>query len=151
MTPVPSQTPISHESGARSAGRSVGSSSTIGSALAAEEVAQHDRRDEDDREARQTQQADEEEFERHEIHGSHPTARERDCQAEAVARAASPNPTEITPMSSSAPITLPATRKMNPSVRPYQSCTANERSTAPPKATSIHGMRHSSPTRMPIA
>src|SRR3546814_17732369 len=68
MTPVPSHTPTSHDSGARSAGRSVGSSNTTPpSALAAIQVLHDHARHEHDGQRRQAQQPDEEEFEREEI------------------------------------------------------------------------------------
>src|SRR5690606_12936131 len=63
MTPEPSQTPISQESGTSSAGRSTSSSNTA-SALAAEQVDEHHDRHGADRERREAEQTDEEELER---------------------------------------------------------------------------------------
>src|SRR6478736_7268180 len=93
MTPLPSQTPISHESGTSSAGRSTSSSNTS-SALAAEEVVEHDDRDAADRERRKTEQADEEELERqhHGLHSSRWRAIKPERAAPPRAPTAEPSP-----------------------------------------------------------
>ncbi|GAA2441185.1 hypothetical protein GCM10009857_00570 [Agromyces soli] len=66
MTPEPSQTPRSQDSGTSSAGRPTGSSIIAMPrrlALALEELVDDDARDPGDRDGREAEQTDEEEFE----------------------------------------------------------------------------------------
>src|SRR5690606_26508865 len=99
----------------------------VGSALTAEQVDQHDAGDEGDREAGQSEQAEEEVFERDDIHSITLAARRRreGCASanaqSAATSAARPNTAETSAITTSEPVTLPATRTMKPCARPYAS------------------------------
>src|SRR5690606_36816339 len=136
--------------GARSAGRSVGSSNTT-SALAAIQVDEHRTRNEHDRQRRETEQPDEEEFEGDEIHVpslGHPGLAARDYPGMS---ATTPKTAEITPITSVAPPAVSATRSMKPLARPSHSCTAKVRTMQPPSPTVIQAIRPSAGASRPTA
>src|SRR5690349_6909138 len=120
MTPDPSQTPMSQESGTSSAGRSTGSS-IMRSALPLEELVDDDAADPGDREAGEPEQADEEEFEGEQLrHGPSLPAHPRADGATARAAAA---------MITAAPATLALARVTYPPGRRDASCTMSAPST----------------------
>src|SRR5215207_4025293 len=120
MTPDPSQTPMSQESGTSSAGRSTGSS-IMRLALPPEQLVDDDAADPRDREARQTEQADEEEFEGEQLRHA-PSLPAHHMATGATTSAARATIT-------AAPPTLALARVTKPSGRREASCTASAPST----------------------